>query len=506
MFADRDFDPETPLRPNAADLAADLELASLLAVLSGGDKFLSAVCRRAILGGLSEPDQIRYRQAVLSDCLADPAMVREIYALAVEALGSERRVFFSMLQKPGPILRRSVDVLELLVPPLRRLREIAVEHGPTVSSAGWCNLFTMLQEELDDELFSEIDHHLRTLRFSGGVAISAQLAKGVKGGRHVLRRPWQHKASWRERLGRAPSNAYSFEIHPRDDAGARALSDLTDRGLNHAANALAQSVDHILGFFRMLCNELAFYVSCVNLHEKLSEKGEPTSMPDPLPADHVALSFRGLYDVCLTLRLDQRAVGNTVDADQRPLVVVTGANSGGKSTFLRSVGVAQLMMQCGMFVGAKSFTASVCPGLYTHFIREEDATMTSGRLDDELKRMSGIADLLQPESLVLFNESFASTNEREGSEIASQIVRALLENRVRVVFVTHQYAFAEGFHTDESLPALFLAAERKADGQRTFRVVPSDPSPTSFGEDLYRRMGGFGPQPPRTEVRRGARA
>ena len=54
-----------------------------------------------------------------------------------------------------------------------------------------------------------------------------------------------------------------------------------------------------------------------------------------------------------------------MDADGKSLVIITGANSGGKSTFLRSAGLAQLMMQCGMFVAAGSFRASVCKRVFT---------------------------------------------------------------------------------------------------------------------------------------------
>jgi DNA mismatch repair ATPase MutS len=73
------------------------------------------------------------------------------------------------------------------------------------------------------------------------------------------------------------------------------------------------------------------------------------------------------------------------------------------------------MTQAGLFVTARSMRASVCTQVFTHFIREEDTEMISGRLDEELKRMSVIADQVSPHSIVLFNESFAATNEREGS-------------------------------------------------------------------------------------------
>jgi DNA mismatch repair ATPase MutS len=79
------------------------------------------------------------------------------------------------------------------------------------------------------------------------------------------------------------------------------------------------------------------------------------------------------------------------------------------------------MMQSGMFTPAESFSSNVCDGLFTHYKRQEDATMKSGKLDEELSRMSDIVDNMTPNSMVLFNESFAATNEREGSEIATQI-------------------------------------------------------------------------------------
>jgi DNA mismatch repair ATPase MutS len=171
-------------------------------------------------------------------------------------------------------------------------------------------------------------------------------------------------------------------------------------------------------------------------------------------------------------------------------VIITGANQGGKSTFLRSIGLAQLMMQCGMFAPAESFCANICDGVFTHYKREEDATMQSGKLDEELSRMDEIANLLTPHALVLFNESFAATNEREGSEIARQIVRALIEQRIKVFFVSHLYDFAHSFYDKRLDNAFFLLAQRQDDGRRTFRLIEGEPLETSYGVDLYQKIFG----------------
>jgi hypothetical protein len=493
MHPDQDFDLQRELPPHQAVLTQDLELSTLFDAMAGGDQFLYEVAERAVLSSLQDPEAICYRQQVLTDCLLQPAVVRELYGIAVEAIQRERKIWGVFMNSPDTILHHSLQVLELFVGILMRLRAIADSQAGSFRSEGFARFFAMLATELDDEYFLTVEAHLQELRFRRGVLVSAELGKGNKGTRYVLRRA--PELSWRERLGLGAGSGYGFTIPDRDENGFRALEDLRARGINQVANALAQSTDHILSFFAMLRAELGFYVACLNLHERLADKGEPTCFPEPVAPGPRALAAQGLYDVCLALRTQAGVVGNELDADDRSLVMITGANQGGKSTFLRSVGVAQLMMQCGMFVGAHLLRASVVHGVFTHFKREEDATMESGKLDEELGRMSEIADVIAPNSLLLCNESFAATNEREGSEIARQVVRALLDSGVVVFFVTHLFDLANGFYQEELATALFLRAERQADGRRTFRLVGGEPLPTSYGEDSYRRIFGAAPDP-----------
>ena len=87
---------------------------------------------------------------------------------------------------------------------------------------------------------------------------------------------------------------------------------------------------------------------------------------------------------------------------------------------------------------------------------------------------------------MLFNESFASTNEREGSEIGREITEALVESGVEVVSVSHLHMFAASFHGQAGVE--FLRAERLPSGERTFRLIPGEPEETAYGEDIYRRI------------------
>jgi MutS domain V len=495
LFQAEDFDFVAGLPPGHEALIQDLELTTLLRAMAAGDAFLADVATKVLLASLDDPAAIRYRQQVLADCLAQPEVIREIYAVAVGALQDKRRLWFGSyggsFQSPAINLSGAVQHLDGYVARLRQLRKIADDQAGKFRSDGLRALFAALQRELDDEYFEELSYHLRQLRFRAGVLISAGLDRDNSGINFVLCAPGDARRAWKERLGIGPRTSYSFTIPPRDEAGGQILADLESRGVNLVANAAAQSADHIDSYFTMLRAELGFYVGCLNLADRLAAKGVPTAVPEPVRSSAPTFSCTDLRDTCLELQSAGPVVGNDVAADGAPLVIVTGANSGGKSTFLRSVGVAQLMMQCGLFVTARYYRANAAHAVFTHFIREEDPDMTSGRLDEELGRMSTIAGQIGPHCLMLFNESFAGTNEREGSEIGYQVVRALLDTQVKVFFVTHRFDFADRFRRQHAHPVLFLRAERQPGGQRNYKLAASDPLPTSFGEDIYYRLGGW---------------
>jgi len=486
MYRDRDFDVTREPGPHEKDLVRDLELETLFNAMAAGDTFLLAVAKRAVPASVQDVQTVLYRQEILRDCMANTAIVRNLYDLAVETIEKEKKNYWGIFgDHPGSLLHRSVEVLQMFAEMLQRLKMEVDTHAGKFKSEGFKRLFSTLQQELSDDYFEIVRDHLYRLKFRRGALISARLGKGNKGIDYVLRKPNADRRSWIEQLFMQGPPSYTFHIPERDEAGGRAASELNSRGIASVARTVAQSNDHILSFFWMLRAELAFYIGCLNLHDRLSGRTEPVCFPEPAAAGEQRHSVRGLSDICLALRTGQTVVGNDLDGDNKDLVVITGANQGGKSTFLRSIGLAQLMMQCGMFVPAKSFCANLCTALFTHYKREEDAEMRSGKFDEELRRMSDMADHLSSDCLLLFNESFQSTNEREGSEVGRQIVQALLDARCKVFFVTHMYDFAHVLYDRKSPTATFLRAERKEDGTRTFRLVPGAPLSTSFGKDLY---------------------
>src|SRR6266567_3351625 len=245
MYRDRDLDTQQKLPSSEEALMQDLELNTLFRAMAGRDEFLFQVAKQGVLSGLeNDPDTILYRQGVLKDCLRNHSIAKEIYDIATEAIEGKRKSWFSIYARyPGSILYGAVELMQMYAETLGKLRALADEHSDKFESEGFVNFFAMVKAELPNEYFVSIKDHLKELKFRKGVLISAELGKGNQGANHVLRKSLAKEQGWIESLFARRPSAFTFRIADRDEAGARALSELRDRGINLVANALAQSAD-----------------------------------------------------------------------------------------------------------------------------------------------------------------------------------------------------------------------------------------------------------------------
>lgn len=496
LWPKEDLDVDAPPPPGSDDLVEDLELPTVVEAMAGGDRLVAETATAVLVAGTGDPAVIRYRQEILRDIERDPSLVSEPYRIAGQTLDEERAdrgVLFG--RTPQTRLLAATKSLEITVRGLRALRDFAAARAADVTSEGLRELFAMLRRELDDAFLGEVDRHLRQVRFRDGVLESAELGAGNAGRGFVLRQPPDPPAGMFARIRHRLPEHVAIVIPERDEAGARALGELRARGIEHAADAMGAAADDVLAFLWLLRRELAFYLGSLRLAAALRDAGADLCYPEPgQPGDFEA---RGLYDPSLVLTTGAPAVANDVAAGSRRLLLITGANQGGKSTFLRSVGLAQVMLRAGMWAPAASLRLAPAPSIFSHYARSEDTSHTRGKLDEELQRMSDIVEHLEDGSWLLCNESFASTNEREGSQVAAELVEVLMDAGVRLAMVTHFYELAHHFAAKGDDRVLLLRAERLDDGRRTYRVVPGEPLASSYAPDLYRQV--FGEPPDATD-------
>jgi hypothetical protein len=259
--------------------------------------------------------------------------------------------------------------------------------------------------------------------------------------------------------------------------------------------------------------ELSFYLGAQSLKERLEAAGLPTCFPDIAEIGEHRLEAAGFYNLQLALRLGADGSGVDHPGGDRPgagvvrndigfdgtvgIVVITGANQGGKTTYVQGTGLLQVMAQAGLFVPAEQAVVSPIDTIITHFPSGEAGSIETGRLSQELGELSRMFDETTADSLLLLNESLASTNAAEALVVAEEMLAALRRVGTRTLYATHLHEIAERLseinEPAEAGPEVRgLTAETEWDGEqvrRTYRIVPGSPAGRSFARDLARKHG-----------------
>ncbi len=515
------------------------------------DLFVQETMKKVMCVPLQREEEIRYRQEIMQDFFANPELVCRLYDISAEMLVKweklGRRAGAKIGNRNTPrVLITEIHVLQLFVTTLKQIkREMAQyitgirmeqeksnlrgeknisllfrEEGPEIKilqSEGLKRFYEELQESFSDELESNLDKLLSDISFFANenehdetmigfgqmvqkpkIVMNCGFGKGLKFDDFTLEELTTQKRRHRD----AGSTIFKAQDYISSLAGESfavkkditlqsQAGEMEYRIVQYVAAFTEEFRNSFGGFFDQLHLQLAFYRGALNLKQYMDRFYIENSFPKV--CGNRDLRFRELKELVMGIEQRINPVGNSCEILNKDLLIVTGANQGGKSTFLRSIGIAQVMMQCGLPVAAADFESGIFPSLFTHFTRREDSEMNSGRLDEELGRISRIIDNLGERSMVLLNESFATTTEKEGSVIAYDIIKALTEAGVKILTVTHLLSFAQRVYaeTEGSVSGVeFFCAERMEDGRRTFKMIQHAPELTSFGLDLYEEIIG----------------
>ncbi|MBO6207469.1 MAG: hypothetical protein J6O73_11070 [Lachnospiraceae bacterium] len=484
------------------------------------DPFLMDTLKTVMMTPLATAEEIRYRQEIINDCIFHEELIRSLYEtcknvqLKSDALIREHR---DKSTKGNPVTKliSEIRVLHLLQDSLSSIRRLLEEQKERFTSEGligfqeaFLKAWPKEREEFVRSALADISFYTcgaedadqgRNRLVRPRIVLECGLEDGLKFSTMKL----EELSSGSTRFVKPGGTLYKIQEYFNSRV-QDSFSTTEDERINEQAHQLEYGIvsfvveelkGELMGFkpfFDKLRYQTAFYLAAVQLVRHFERIRMQWCFPQV--SDRRDLKFADLKEPVLGLsRLDD-VVGNDCELKQKDLVIITGANQGGKSTFLRSIGIAQVMMQCGLMVAATTYHSGIFPRIFVHFTRREDSQMNSGRLDEELKRMNKIVEQIGEGSLLLLNESFATTTEKEGSGIAYDITKALCEAGVRILTVTHILAFARRVYEEnkeEPRSAVeFLTAERNEDGSRTFRMIRHAPEETSFGLDLYDEIVG----------------
>ncbi len=278
---------------------------------------------------------------------------------------------------------------------------------------------------------------------------------------------------------------------------SRAVTDMLGSIVKQLKTKLSKYVN-ISGYsLTKLIPEFIFYIRWAEYCKKLMDLGLPMCKPEILDLEKRELSAKGIYNLKLGIQLEQNKkidiIRNDIDFNsEHGIYIMTGPNRGGKTTFTQAVGILFLLAQHGIFVPAEAVSLSPADNIYTHFPADENQTVNLGRLGEESKRLSGIFAVATNKSLLLFNESLATTSFAEGLYIAKDVVKALRYLGARTIFNTHMHELAmelevmNSHEGDMNVASLITGIH---DGERSYKVFLAPPEGVSYAKDIAEKYG-----------------
>jgi DNA mismatch repair protein MutS len=185
--------------------------------------------------------------------------------------------------------------------------------------------------------------------------------------------------------------------------------------------------------------EVQFYLAYLDFIRRFSAAGLSFTHPE-VTAEAGVLSVEGAFDLALALRSiadDKPVVSNDfrLSGPER-ILVVTGPNQGGKTTFARTIGQCAYLASLGCPIPARRASVMLPDHIYTHFERQETLATLHGKLDDELVRIDGILCNATAASIIVMNESFSSTTVKDALRIGTEALERIIELNCVAVYVS----------------------------------------------------------------------
>ena len=248
------------------------------------------------------------------------------------------------------------------------------------------------------------------------------------------------------------------------DAVYQYLNNGVSKSLRKKAESMTPRMSRYIEYFSGIKEEFSFILHALRFLDDL----KPYAKALCYPGVSEDFSTTELYSekLCVAHRGD--VVPNDVKRiGERKMYLLTGANNGGKSVFINMVGVTQLLFQLGLPVPARTSEMRIFKKIFCHF--PNVTADRDSRFADECRRMKNITGGMDGETLILMDESFSSTGDDEGAEVALGVLRKIENAGAVCFFSTHLHALGN-LVKDGTLGMEPMAIAMDGD-EPTYRVV-----------------------------------
>ncbi len=236
-------------------------------------------------------------------------------------------------------------------------------------------------------------------------------------------------------------------------------------------------------------DEIGFLLDASAYFLRLSDAGYPLTYPTVSQTREVVLG--GIVDAALVKRdlRGEDVVPNDLlmasehgeEREQLSFYIVTGANGGGKTTFIRACGLAVVFFLAGCPVTASSARMYPFAKMFTHFPANESFE-NSGRFVNEANRADEILEQTDADTFVLFNETYSGTDEQKSEQYSRRLADTVYERGAFGMFVTHIHSL-----TGSRIPTLAAVIDETDENRRTYKIKRVGATTSSFAADILEK-------------------
>lgn len=457
----------------------------------------------------TDVEDIEYRREVLQELAANPDLVENISAVckclsqihalqempAADEFFAENIREFSVLQLAFTTMSALSEHLDQLITSgeirSRALQELSRVMHEKVSANFTAEFQTQWEEHAGglEQLGSfrfrfTLDKELRT---SGAALTAIQKERFVKGGlgsSRTLKEMRQPEKPW-------DLSALKEMKTPTEE--------LVRVQLSNNQKQFYQALSRLTADLEDLYQDLLFYLGALRYMRQMKKTDTAICYPEIRPMETKEFSVKTMVNPVLTVFKRGGTIPNDISFKPNgEILVLTGINQGGKTTFLRAVGILQVLFQLGWPVPATEAAISPVERVVTVFSHEENTQLQHGKLGQELKTMREGLDLATPYSLLLCNEPITGTSPMENLFLSREVLSACKLQGYKGVWVTHIYDLASGADemnqqlTGSTISSIIAIASKNGDEiNASYHIERGQPQFTSYAKEVLRKETGI---------------